>query len=39
MSLSGFDHHDGTSPHRIGTSSRLPSRSITASMVSVGQTL
>ena len=32
-SLSGFDHHAGTRPQRIGTSRRLPSRSTTASMV------
>ena len=38
-SLSGFDHHEGMSPHRIGTSSRSPSRATTASIVVVGQTL
>ena len=38
-SLAFFFHHDGTSPHRMGTSSRLRSRSTTASIVSVGQML
>jgi hypothetical protein len=38
-SLSRFDHHAGTSRHRIGTSSRLPSRSTIVSTGSVGQTL
>jgi putative SOS response-associated peptidase YedK len=28
ISFSGFDHHEGTRPQRIGNSSRLPSRSI-----------
>jgi hypothetical protein len=39
VSLAVFFHHDGTSPHRIGTGSRLPSRSITVSFVCVGQML
>ena len=38
-SFAFFFHHDGTSPHRIDINSRLPSRSITASIVSVGQML
>ncbi len=39
VSLAFFFHHDGTSPQRIGTSSRFASRSITASIVVVGQIL
>src|SRR4029077_5545849 len=35
----GFGHHDGTSPHRMRTKSRLPSRSVTTSTGSVGQIL
>src|SRR5271169_2000146 len=38
-SLRGFGHHDGTSPHRMRTKSRLPSRSVTTSTGSVGQIL
>ena len=38
-SLTGFDHHDGTRPQRIGTSCRLPSDLTIVSMVVVGQTL
>jgi superfamily II DNA or RNA helicase len=34
-----FFHHQGTSPQRIGTRSRLPSSSTTVSIVSVGQML
>ena len=37
-SFAFFFHHDGTSPHRIDIT-RLPSRSITVSIVSVGQML
>jgi hypothetical protein len=33
-SLSGFDHHDGTKPQRMGTRVRLPS---VATMVSMGR--
>jgi hypothetical protein len=38
-SLIGFDHHRGTKPHRIRAKSRSPSRSVTTSIGSVGQTL
>jgi hypothetical protein len=38
-SLSGFDHHEGISPHRIRSSRRLPSWSSIVSIVVVGQTL
>jgi len=38
-SLRGFDHYDGMWPHRIGTSSRLPSWPMIVSIVVVGQTL
>jgi hypothetical protein len=38
-SLSGFDHHDGIKPQRIGTSVRLPSVETIVSIVVVGQTL
>ena len=37
FSLAFFFHHDGINPHRIGTRSRLPSCSTTASIVAVGQ--
>jgi hypothetical protein len=38
-SLIGFDHHRGTKPQRIDTSSRLPSAVTIVSTGSVGQTL
>ena len=38
-SLAFFFHHDGTSPQRMGTSSHFESRSITASIILVGQIL
>ena len=37
--LERFDHQYGTSPQRIETQSRVPSRSTTTSIGSVGQTL
>jgi len=39
VSFAFFFHHDDTSPHRMGTSSRAASRSITTSIVVVGQIL
>ena len=38
-SLSGFFHHDGTRPQRIGMSSRQSARPTTVSIVVVGQML
>jgi hypothetical protein len=37
ISLSDLEHHDGMRPQRIGTNSRLPSLSTTASMGALGR--